>query len=56
MLFAYFSPDVTLPVASILAGAFGFILMVGRAPFRFVGRLFRGNSRKPKTGAKNDEP
>jgi hypothetical protein len=55
MLFAYFGPEVTLPVASVLAGALGFIMMVGRAPFRFIGRLFRGGSRKPKGAAKKDE-
>ncbi len=38
MLFAYFSPDVTLPVATFLAAAAGFIMMVGRAPFRFAAR------------------
>jgi hypothetical protein len=32
MVFAYFSPDVALPVASVLAAVVGFIMMVGRAP------------------------
>jgi hypothetical protein len=41
MLFAYFSPEVTLPVATALAGAFGFLLMIGKAPFRWAGRGIR---------------
>jgi hypothetical protein len=38
MLFAYFTPEVIMPVASVLAGAFGVILMVGRAPLRYAAR------------------
>jgi hypothetical protein len=41
MLFAYFGPEVTLPVASILVAAGGFIMMIGRAPFRFAARVIR---------------
>jgi hypothetical protein len=41
MLFAYFSPEVTLLVPSVVAAAFGFVLMVGRAPFRLAARGFR---------------
>jgi hypothetical protein len=45
MLFAYFSPEVVLPVASVVAAAFGFIAMVGRAPFRLAARGFRSAAR-----------
>jgi hypothetical protein len=41
MILAYFTPEVVLPVASILAAAMGFIMMVGRTPFRFVTRSLR---------------
>jgi hypothetical protein len=41
MVFAYFTPEVALPVASFVAAAFGFLIMVGRAPFQFVARGFR---------------
>jgi hypothetical protein len=41
ILFAYVGPDVTLPVASVLAGIFGFIMMVGRAPLRFAANRLR---------------
>ncbi len=41
MLLAYFTPEVALPVASVVAGIFGFLVMIGRAPFRFAARSFR---------------
>jgi hypothetical protein len=50
MVFAYFSPDVALPVASVLAAAVGFIMMVGRAPYRVVARIFRSGLNRLKTG------
>ncbi len=39
--FAYMTPEVMLPVASALAAAVGFLLLVGRAPFRLAARSFR---------------
>jgi hypothetical protein len=45
MLFAYFTPEVALPVASAVAAVFGFIMMVGRAPFRFAAKGLRAASR-----------
>jgi hypothetical protein len=45
MILAYFSPEVVLPVASVLAAVMGFIMMVGRAPIRFVARGFRTAAR-----------
>ncbi len=44
MILAYFSPDVVLPVASVLAAAVGFVMMVGRAPFRFAARGLRSGA------------
>jgi hypothetical protein len=41
MLFAYFAPEVALPVASVLAAAFGFVMMVGKAPFKLAARALR---------------
>jgi hypothetical protein len=38
MILAYFSPEVILPLATVLAGISGFIMMVGRAPFRWAAR------------------
>jgi hypothetical protein len=41
MPFAYISPDTVLPVASVVAAALGFVMMVGRAPFRLAARTWR---------------
>lgn len=41
VFFAYFAPEVALPMASALAAAVGFIMLVGRAPFRLAGRVVR---------------
>ena len=41
MLFAYISPDAYLPVASAVAAALGFVMMVGRAPFRLAAKTWR---------------
>ncbi len=48
MVFAYFTPEVTLPVASAVAAIFGFIMMVGRAPFRYAARSLRAAARQGK--------
>jgi hypothetical protein len=41
VIFAYIAPEVVLPVASVLAGIMGFLMMVGRAPIRFTVRSCR---------------
>ena len=41
MLFAYISPEVVLPVASVVSAALGFVMMVGRAPFRLAATTWR---------------
>lgn len=41
MLLAYFTPDVAMPVATVVAAGIGFLMMVGRAPYRFITRTFR---------------
>jgi hypothetical protein len=56
VLFGYFAPDVLLPVASALAGVVGFVMMVGRAPFRFARRGIRGAARGVRTIAKGRLP
>jgi hypothetical protein len=40
--FAYFTPETTLPVATILSALLGFGLLVVRAPLRVVGKGARG--------------
>jgi hypothetical protein len=52
VLFAYISPDVVLPVASALAAVMGFLLMIGRAPFRLAARGFRSAARGVRSLAK----
>jgi hypothetical protein len=54
VIFAYFAPELTLPLASALAATVGFIMLVGRAPLRiaarglrFVARPFRSVARVP---------
>lgn len=44
-ILAYFSPEVVLPMASILAAGFGFLMMLGRAPFRLAARGYRAVAR-----------
>ena len=41
MIFAYFSPEMTLPLASVLTAALGFIMLVGRTPFRLAAKGWR---------------
>ena len=41
MLLAYVSPDVVLPVASVVAAAMGVVMMIGRAPFRLAAKAWR---------------
>jgi hypothetical protein len=41
MIFAYFSPEMTLPLATFLTAIVGFITLVGRAPFRLAARGWR---------------
>lgn len=41
MLLSYITPDVVLPVASVVAAAMGVVMMIGRAPFRLAARTWR---------------
>ena len=41
MIFAYFSPEMTLPLASVVTAVVGFVMLAGRAPFRLVARGWR---------------
>jgi hypothetical protein len=50
MLFAYFTPDVAMPVATVVAAGVGFLMMVGRAPIRFVKRIVRSGIDRLKKG------
>ncbi len=52
MVLAYVGPEVVLPMASVVAAAFGFVMIVGRAPFRLTGRWIRAIKR----GGKKEGP
>ncbi len=45
IILAYFGPETTLPVASILAASVGFIMMAGRVSLATVTRWFRSSER-----------
>jgi hypothetical protein len=51
MIFAYFTPDVAMPVATVVAASVGFLMMIGRAPYRFVTRIVRSGLDRWKKGA-----
>jgi hypothetical protein len=42
MLFAYVGPETMLPLASVLAGAVGLLLMFGRNVMMFGRKIVRG--------------
>lgn len=48
MILAYVGPEAVLPMASVVAAAFGVVMMVGRAPFRRAARWLRA----ARTGGK----
>jgi hypothetical protein len=41
VIFAYVGPEVALPLASAVAAAAGFVMMVGRAPIRWAKAGFK---------------
>jgi hypothetical protein len=41
IILAYFGPEVSLPVASAVAAALGFAMMLGRQTFSLLVRGFR---------------
>ncbi len=43
---AYFGPEVSLPLASGIVAVLGFVLMMGRSCFHFVGGRIRGVARR----------
>jgi hypothetical protein len=50
VIFAYFTPELTFPLASALAAAVGFIMLVGRAPYRLITRTVRSGLSRFKKG------
>ncbi|MDB5351309.1 MAG: hypothetical protein JWN86_2556 [Planctomycetota bacterium] len=51
MILAYFGPETVLPLASVVAAAFGVVMMFGRmslkillSPLRWLGRAKRSTS------------
>ena len=45
LIFAYFGPETTLPVATAISALVGFLLLVARAPLRLVGQSARKAAR-----------
>lgn len=45
-ILAYFGPETTLPVASVVAAAMGFVLATGRLITTWISRKFRSPGRK----------
>lgn len=41
MLFAYFGPEMQLPLLSFIGAISGIVMIVGSAPIRLVKRWFR---------------
>ena len=56
VLFGYFAPDVVLPMASALAGVVGFVMVVGRAPFRLAAGGIRSAARGVRALARGGQP
>jgi len=52
MLIAYFTPEVALPVASVIAASFGFLMMIGKAPFRLLARAFKSRGKEQSSPSK----
>jgi hypothetical protein len=46
MIFAYFGPETSLPLASAATAVVGFALMVGRVSMAFMSRRLRAAHRK----------
>ena len=55
ILIAYFAPEVVLPVASVFAGLVGFLMMIGRAPFRLASKGFRSLKGGGRNAAKGPD-
>ena len=56
IILAYVGPEVVLPLASAVAGVVGFLLMLGRAPFRLAAKGFRKVARGMRSIGGGDEP
>jgi len=41
MLFAYFGPEMQLPLTSLIGAISGIVLIVGAAPIRLIKQWFR---------------
>ncbi len=55
MLFAYFAPETTLPLASTAAAAVGVVMMFGKAALRFV-KGFLSQSARQVSGSLAEGP
>jgi len=56
VIFAYFAPETVLPAASVIVAAFGFVLLVIRAPFRITKEWFRRIVKRPQQPVKKVGP
>ena len=56
LLFAYFTPETTLPVATMISAILGFGLLVVRAPLRVIGKGLRRVARWVQSRFAPSEP
>jgi hypothetical protein len=54
VFFAYFGPETTLPLASVLAASLGFLMMMGRGSLRVVMRVVQAAFPRLKAGSKRN--
>jgi hypothetical protein len=48
LVFAYFAPEILLPVTSVVATVIGIVMMFGRNSFRLIARLCRRALLRPE--------
>ncbi len=53
-LFAYFGPEVQMPIASLLASMMGLLMIAGAAPVRVARRLWNRAGASPHRRAGRD--
>jgi hypothetical protein len=56
LIFGYFSPDVLLPVTSIVATVAGIFMMLGRGPFRYILRVYESAVRRARRVPSTSRP
>ncbi len=56
VIFGYFSPEVMLPVTSIVATVAGIAMMLGRGSYRYLFRLIRRGTGRSSDVAATSRP